>query len=236
MENQKIDGPLSTSNFFLLATPIADREMTLASTYLTAYNALSLGLWAYLTIRTLSLAPSLHSEGRLHDLYHELLSPFVTGIQSLAVLEVIHAAAGLVRSSPLTTALQVIGKNLVVWTVMVPFPEQIVGLDGRGTIGTWGFLGCLVFWGLSEIVKYGYFTVLQVSGQTPGWLKWLRYSAFTVLYPPGFLSEAVLVYRALVNADVSLPYRVYLFLGFLSYIPGKNLLLIGWNLVRWNTC
>lgn len=196
--------------------------MSLASTYLAAYNAISLALWSYLTIRTLSLAPSFHAEGRLHDLYYELLSPFVTGIQSLAVLEVIHAATGLVRSSPLTTAIQVIGKNLVVWTVMVAFPEQIVGLDGRGASGAWGFLGCLIFWGLSEIIKYGYFTALLVSGQTPEWLKWLRYSAFIVLYPPGFVSEAWLVYLALTEAaNVSLPYRTYLLLGFLSYIPGE---------------
>ena len=49
-----------------------------------------------------------------------------------------------------------------------------------------------------------------------------RYSAFIALYPPGFLSEAWLVYLSLTQAaNVSLPYRVYLLLGFLSYIPGK---------------
>lgn len=197
--------------------------MSLAAAYLKAYNVASLGLWAYLTVRTLALAPALLAEHRLHDLYNELLSPLVTGIQSLALLEVVHAATGLVRSSPATTALQVIGKNLVVWTVMVAFPEQIVGPDDRGAAGAWGFAGCLVFWGLSEVVKYGYFTVLLVTGSTPSWLKWLRYSAFIVLYPPGFASEAWLVFLALTRAtDVSLPYRAYLFMGFLSYIPGKN--------------
>jgi hypothetical protein len=51
-----------------------------------------------------------------------------------------------------------------------------------------------------------------------------RYSAFVVLYPVGFLSEASLVYLGLVGArDISLFYRGYLFLGLLAYIPGKLL-------------
>ena len=50
-----------------------------------------------------------------------------------------------------------------------------------------------------------------------------RYSAFIVLYPPGLISEAWLVYLALTEAvDISLLYRVYLLLGFLTYIPGKS--------------
>ena len=50
-----------------------------------------------------------------------------------------------------------------------------------------------------------------------------RYSAFIVLYPPGLISEAWLVYLALTTTSgVSLPYRIYLFLGFLTYIPGAS--------------
>ena len=49
-----------------------------------------------------------------------------------------------------------------------------------------------------------------------------RYSAFIVLYPPGLISEAWLVYLALTTTSgVSLPYRIYLLLGCLTYIPGK---------------
>jgi len=197
--------------------------MTLASTYLKGYNVLSLGLWTYLTVRTLKSAPSLYADGRLHDLYHSLLSPHLQLTQSLALLEIAHAAAGLVRSSPLNTALQVIGRNLVVWTVMGPFPEQIVGGDGRrDAVSVWGYVGCLTFWGLAEVVRYGYFSVLLATGTTPAWLKWLRYSAFIVLYLPGILSEAWLVYLALTReVSMSLPYRLYLLVGFIMYIPGK---------------
>jgi len=148
--------------------------MTLSSAYLTAYNGVSCALWAYLTVRALTSAPALYAEGRLHDLYHELLFPLLAGTQSLAVIEIVHAATGLVRASPATTAIQVVGKNLVVWTVMVAFPEIVVGHDGRGASGVWPFVGCIIFWGISEIIRYGYFVALLTTGDTPGWLKWLR--------------------------------------------------------------
>jgi very-long-chain (3R)-3-hydroxyacyl-CoA dehydratase len=225
--------------------------MTLSSTYLTAYNGLSCALWAYLTIYTLTSAPALYASGNLHHLRHELLTggSWSGGLgllpitQTLALVEILHAAAGLVRASPVTTAIQVVGKNLVVWTVMVAFPELVVGRDRRGAVGVWPFLGCVIFWGVSEVLRYGYFVVLLITGDTPSWLKWLRYvhrlvfagdwegklmccnrySAFIVLYPPGLISEAWLVYLALTQtAAVSLPYRIYLLLGFLTYIPGKS--------------
>jgi very-long-chain (3R)-3-hydroxyacyl-CoA dehydratase len=149
--------------------------MTPSSVYLTAYNSLSCVLWAYLTVRALISAPALYAEGRLHHLYHELLFPLLAGTQSLAVLEIFHAATGLVRASPATTAIQVVGKNLVVWTVMATVPEIVVGRDGHGASGVWPFVGCVVFWGISEVVRYGYFVALLTKGGTPAWLKWLRY-------------------------------------------------------------
>jgi very-long-chain (3R)-3-hydroxyacyl-CoA dehydratase len=148
--------------------------MTPSSIYLTAYNTLSCALWAYLTIRALTSAPALYAEGRLHQLYHELLFPLLAGTQSLAVLEIFHAATGLVRASLVTTTIQVVGKNLVVWTVMAAFPEIVVGRDGDGADGVWPFVGCVVFWGVAEVVRYGYFVGLGVRGEVVGWLKWLR--------------------------------------------------------------
>lgn len=148
--------------------------MTLSSVYLAAYNGLSFALWAYLTARTLTSGPALYAEGRLHELYHELVYPVLASTQSLAALETLHAATGLVRASLVTTAIQVIGKNLVVWTVMVAFPDIVVGNEKQGASGVWPFTGCVVFWGVSEMIRYGYFVALLTTGDTPGWLKWLR--------------------------------------------------------------
>ena len=60
---------------------------------------------------------------------------------------------------------------------MRPFPGVTVM---QSPAGRWGFLGCLVAWGLSEMVRYGFFVgVLLMGGAGAGsgsleWLKWLR--------------------------------------------------------------
>ncbi|KAG4444135.1 hypothetical protein IFR05_000364 [Cadophora sp. M221] len=194
--------------------------------YLLAYNSLSFLLWLYLTFQACSsLFSSFSNPGnslgsnsntQLLSIYHDLL-PTLTITQSLAALEVLHAACGLVRASPVTTAIQVGGKNLVVWTVMRRFPQLVANVQNGGI---WGFMGCVFAWGVSEMIRYGFFVVQIVRGEALGWMKWLRYSAFVVLYPPGFLSEAWLVYVSLTQAeDIRTLYRTYLLGGLLSYLP-----------------
>ncbi|KAI3327042.1 PTPLA-domain-containing protein [Xylariaceae sp. AK1471] len=194
--------------------------------YLLLYNLFSLIAWTYLTTRavlhisTNNISP--------HTLLSGLL-PYVTVTQTFATLEVLHAALGLVRASPATTALQVGGRNLVVWTVMRQFPDLLFASDGHGNgnsrgYGRYGVLGCVLAWGCSDVLRYAFF-VAQLVSKAPDWLKWLRYSAFVVLYPVGFLSEASLVYIGLVGAGGIGPfYRGYLFLGLLAYIPASYIL------------
>lgn len=139
--------------------------------YLTVYNAASFLLWARLTIYTLSYLPELYSKSGGADLYGNVI-PLLRITQTIALLEVVHAGLGLVRASPAATALQIGGKNLVVWTVMVKFPAIITGSN----LGLLGFLGCVLPWGMSEMIRYGYFVVQLTTGDTPNWLKWLRYA------------------------------------------------------------
>ncbi|KAI0141990.1 phosphatase-like protein [Pestalotiopsis sp. NC0098] len=190
--------------------------MAVQNIYLIAYNALSFLLWGHLTISTLLQLPALYAEpGLIADLYADVL-PLLSATQTLAVLEIVHAALGLVRASAATTALQIGGKNLVVWTVMVKFPEIITGNEA----GAVGFLGCVLAWGASEIIRYGFFVAQLSTGDTPRWLKLLRYNAFLPLYPIGLLSEAGLVYLALTEGTgVGQFYKGYLLLGLLTYLP-----------------
>ncbi|KAI0473062.1 protein tyrosine phosphatase [Xylariaceae sp. FL0804] len=205
-------------------SPPSSPSSWMSRSYLAAYNALSLALWAGLLARTLArllLSSSSHSSSSDSDIYDDLLWPHLVGTQSLALLEVAHAALGLVAARVGTTALQVGGKNLVVWTVAVRFPAIV----GGSSAGRCAFVGCLLAWGASEVVRYGFFTAALVRGDAPGWLRWLRYSAFIVLYPPGLLSEAALVYLCLVRADdIGVLYRAYLLLGLLTYIPAGYIL------------
>ena len=116
-----------------------------------------------------------------------------------------------------------------VWTIMARFPELFLGADNEGGLlglgggGPTGFLGCVLAWGCSEMIRYAFFVGQLLRGEPFGWIKWLRYNAFLVLYPVGLVSEAWLVYLSLMQrrADVGPVYRGYLFLGLLTYLPGK---------------
>ncbi|TRX98395.1 hypothetical protein FHL15_000469 [Xylaria flabelliformis] len=138
--------------------------MTLKTNYLLLYNLISLLSWTYLTARVLT-ADDVTSHS------NELLTN-VTVLQTAAAIEVVHAVLGLVRSSPATTALQVGGRNLVIWTVMRRFPDLVFS----SATGRLGFVGCLLAWGASDILRYAFF-VAQLGaggGSAMGLLRWLR--------------------------------------------------------------
>ncbi|KAI1755755.1 PTPLA-domain-containing protein [Xylaria castorea] len=192
--------------------------MTLKTRYLLLYNLLSLLSWTYLTTRVL-----VHITAGDVTSRSDALLTNVTVLQTAAALEVVHALLGLVRSSPATTALQVGGRNLVIWTVMRRFPDLVFS----SATGRLGFVGCLLAWGASDVLRYAFFVAQLGSGggRAMGWLRWLRYTAFIPLYPVGFLSEASLVYLALVEGTgIGSTYRTYLFVGLLTYIPASYIL------------
>ncbi|KAK8007485.1 hypothetical protein PG989_001475 [Apiospora arundinis] len=174
-------------------------ETTKKWIYLITYNCISFLLWTWLTLRTvrvLVLGPDTdeYDDAAAGTLYRQLPFPFLAFTQTLAFLEVAHAALGLVGASAATTALQIGGKNLVVWTVMARFLNSLSPPTGAAQ--------------------------RLLRGEPFGWVKWLRYNAFLVLYPVGLLSEAWLVYLALVWGEGIGPlYKGYLFLGLLTYLP-----------------
>ncbi|KAK8117457.1 uncharacterized protein PG998_005738 [Apiospora kogelbergensis] len=200
-------------------------ETTKKWIYLITYNCISFLLWTWLTFRTvrvLVFGPDTdeYDDAAAGSLYRQLPFPLLAFTQTLAFLEVAHAALGLVGASAATTALQIGGKNLVVWTVMARFPELFITAADES--GPMGFLGCVLAWGFSEMIRYAFFVGQLLRGEPFGWVKWLRYNAFLVLYPVGLFSEAWVVYLALAQGeDIGPVYKGYLFLGLLTYLPGK---------------
>ncbi|KAI1278914.1 PTPLA-domain-containing protein [Xylaria sp. FL0933] len=201
--------------------------------YLLLYNLLSLLAWIYLTAHVSSNTIKSLTEASAAEYESAALRTeisIVTAVQSVAALEILHAALGLVRASPGAAALQIGGRNLVLWTVVRRFPELFIPLGSRrggenGEYGPAALRACLLAWGCSDILRYALFVAVSLWGRAPAWLRWLRYTAFIVLYPIGFLSEASLVYLGLVKASGIGPfYRGYLFVGLLSYIPASYFL------------
>ncbi|KAL3475645.1 tyrosine phosphatase-like protein [Aspergillus californicus] len=223
--------------------------------YLLAYNALAFFLWITCTSRTSRLLIN-HSiaNGLSLDLpavFAETYSPLLQTAQSLAILEVLHSLFGLVRAPLLTTAMQVASRLFVVWGILYPFHESGSGdgvVGGVGNqIGDYAYLGCLLAWGVTECIRYGYF-VMAVNGgaeAVPVWWNWLRslppfflvtvsairlimdnrYNTFYVLYPIGISSECTLAFKALPNAAALHPLYWWFIVAVLAiYVPGSYML------------
>jgi len=78
---------------------------------------------------------------------------------------------------------------MLVWGVLSLFPYPRITESLFYTTMT-------VAWSVTEVVRYGFYAA-NLIGVVPGWLTWLRYSLFYVLYPMGAGSEAVLMYKSL---------------------------------------
>jgi hypothetical protein len=119
---------------------------------------------------------------------------------------------GVVRAPIATTAMQVASRFLLVWAVVGAFPDLALSP---------AYSTMLVAWSVTEVIRYTFFT-LSVSGLLPGFLNWLRYSTFLVLYPMGISSECWLIYKATAPAGrVSQEWAWVLWAILVAYVPGE---------------
>lgn len=134
--------------------------------------------------------------------------------QTVALMEVIHAALGIVRSPVMITATQVASRLWVLWGIVCLAPEStttskvFLGIPNMPRIGIeLSLVTLLTAWCLSEIIRYGFFACKEAKVQSMA-LSWLRYSGFLVLYPLGVASELSMVWLALPVIRVKKPFAI----------------------------
>mmetsp|Transcript_5716 Transcript_5716/g.11160 ORF Transcript_5716/g.11160 Transcript_5716/m.11160 type:complete len:786 (-) Transcript_5716:180-2537(-) len=174
--------------------------------YLILYNALCCLGWAYVLALGIpsilasvassdaSFLEALKTAGR--ELYFATpatagwsdesslsLAFVLTVVQSAAVLEIVHAAVGLVRSPVFVTTMQV-GSRLVALHMLNASPKAHT---------QWGAALMIFSWALVEVPRYLFYVTAIITGDatkgTPFPIFWLRYSLFAVLYPTGICGE-----------------------------------------------
>ncbi|KAF4709466.1 hypothetical protein FOZ62_027931 [Perkinsus olseni] len=146
--------------------------------YLTLYNTVQGLGWAYILHTTLGSPLFTVSPKVLTAMYL---------FQGLAVLEVLNAAAGIVRSNLLTTIVQVFFRDQVLYLL---YRCHSTGIESHG------LLPMALAWSLAETIRYPYLA-LHMSRRAPPALTWLRYSSFLVLYPLGVYGEMRVIYDVL---------------------------------------
>jgi very-long-chain (3R)-3-hydroxyacyl-CoA dehydratase len=111
---------------------------------------------------------------------------FLYFFQTLAVLEIVNAATGIVRANVVTTTVQVLSRvQILLITLIIPDVNESSGM-----------IAMITAWGLVEVVRYLYLA-LNMFGIAPKFLTWLRYSLFYVLYPLGVYGEMKVLFDAL---------------------------------------
>ena len=153
-------------------------------TWLILYNIAMTAGWAIIGIGIVNHFIKNQSYRALYSQVEKQLLFF----QTCAVLEIIHAMLGMVKSNVTLTFLQVFSRVGIVWGVIQPIPEVHDQV---------GFTMLLVAWTITEIIRYLFYTFM-LMGITPIVLQWLRYTLFIILYPLGVTGELLSIYYSLV--------------------------------------
>jgi len=166
--------------------------------YLVLYNStLCLG-WSLLLVRCIThlISPTIYGGDDdslgISGIYNHAgdAARILKIVQCAAVLEIVHAAVGLVRSPVFITAMQV-GSRLAALFAIVYSPWAQVQF-GAGQM--------ILSWTLVEIPRYAFYVAAIITGdatkKTPYPLFWLRYSLFAILYPTGIVGELTVFFAA----------------------------------------
>ncbi|KAE8038990.1 hypothetical protein FH972_011446 [Carpinus fangiana] len=179
--------------------------------YLFAYNSLQALGWAFALSRILS---SFVITKSVHGAYASA-GELICLLQTVAFLEVVHAAIGIVPSGVVNTLMQWGGRVHFLLVVV----RQIDEVQELPSV----FI-TFVAWSLTEVIRYPHYA-LNCIGNCPSWITYLRYTAFIMLYPTGLVpGEMWLMYQALefikkkhLHEDLfnRLPFSYYIFLKVL---------------------
>lgn len=162
---------------------VTQKVFTPSTIYLCMYNLmLSLG-WTILMIQFSS--HMIYGDG-VPGLWNAT-SVSLLLFQSMAILEVVHCAIGIVRSSVMLTFSQVFSRVFLTWAILYSLPAART---------SYGFPLVLFAWSLTEIVRYMYY-FLSLIGILPQFLTFLRYTLFIVLYPLGVTGEMLCYFSVL---------------------------------------
>ncbi|KAM6281709.1 very-long-chain (3R)-3-hydroxyacyl-CoA dehydratase 1 isoform 1-T1 [Porphyrio hochstetteri] len=191
----------------------------LATSWLIFYNVAMTAGWLVLGIAMVRFYIQKGTHRGLFRSVQKTLKFF----QTFALLEVVHCAVGIVRTSVLVTGVQVSSRIFMVWFIA----HSIKQIQNEESV-----ILFLVVWTVTEITRYSFYT-FNLLNHLPYFIKWARYNFFIILYPAGVAGELLTIYAALPYVkktgmfslrlpnkyNVSFDYYYFLIIVMFSYIP-----------------
>jgi len=199
--------------------------------YLSAYNLYGLVGWSFILMTIVKIVAA----GDVTVLWKELEMP-LKYVQTAAVMEILHALIGLVRSPISRTVPQVFSRLAIVWCFMDPMfthksptnPKEMFASETH----YWFGIMTMTAWCFAEIIRYTFYGLNSIDPKlVPFPVLFLRYSAFLILYPIGVSGEILCAYtnKPLLEAGqcaslgghvTSCPSVTWLYAFLACYIPG----------------
>ncbi|XP_076662533.1 3-hydroxyacyl-CoA dehydratase 1 [Halictus rubicundus] len=159
------------------------KSSSVGTLYLKTYNLTLVFGWSYILVKFLQNDFSFTVD---ESLWQNLKWPLII-FQHAALLEIIHAMMGLVKSNAMLTLFQVSSRIIIVDGVLLAIPYS-----EASTTGIWM---AVLAWSITEIIRYLYY-FMNLNNYVPHVLSWLRYTLFIVLYPIGVSGELLCAYAA----------------------------------------
>ncbi|KAG2439131.1 hypothetical protein HXX76_004498 [Chlamydomonas incerta] len=157
--------------------------MKFSTAYLALYNAAQACGWAAILV---VLAIGVAQRETPEQLY-DRAAPLTKLVQGAALLDTLHAAVGLVPSSPALSLMFWVGRGNALFAIT----EPIAALHS-----SWWAVVMLGAWAAAEVIRYPWYAATTL-GACPGWLTWLRYTMFIPLFPVGTIAEMALMWTSL---------------------------------------
>lgn len=162
-------------------------ELTPKTLYLILYNFFCCLAWARILHLVLPVwyadPTSFFSLFTDSPIEMSILTRYLVVAQVPALLEIVHAKIGFVRSPVRITAIQVGSRIAALWAFCFSPNARV----------QWGAPLMVLSWALVEVPRYAFYMSALISGDatkgTPYPLFWLRYSLFAILYPTGITGE-----------------------------------------------
>ncbi|KAG7522698.1 hypothetical protein JOB18_028760 [Solea senegalensis] len=159
--------------------------VSLKTGYLFVYNLVQFLGFSWIFVN-MTVRLFIFGQDSLYDTFHTI-SDMMFFCQSLAVVEVLNAAFGIVRTGVVPTLIQVVGRNFILFVIFGGVEE----MHNQPVVFFVFYL-----WSAIEIFRYPFYMLgcFNTEWKT---LTWLRYTIWMPLYPFGVVAEAVAVIQSI---------------------------------------
>ncbi|KAM9982330.1 hypothetical protein ACTFIZ_006852 [Dictyostelium cf. discoideum] len=156
--------------------------VSIKNLYLVLYNVIQTIGWSFILFKLSTHLFETQSPVGVWEKVGVLVSIF----QYAAVLEIVHSVFGLVKTSAVTTFIQVFSRVACVFLA-----------ENVPTTQNHFFLSLMLMsWSITEVIRYSFYalSILKIDSYILGWL---RYTTFIILYPTGVTGETGTIWTSL---------------------------------------